>query len=297
MRDYWLVQYLLAAVGWSYIIVVLIATALALKLPKSKQAKVFATVIVIGLSAILPLKGYQGYHKEQQEAQAYKARLDKAQALFAERCKTAGEKIYRTVDGVEGVLLMKIRPDKINLSDQYAMDDPFGADCHGKACIEALLRISEGANSYPQGAAIRKTKFNWVEAVDTSDNQLYRYVGVTKFHPNGDPYFSTVRTRIELAKARFGITYDDISTREDREQWIAGGSLKVIDLATQETIAERVGFMMDVGLGNTSGFRSSWAYAYDHACPQLPTTTDGHAVIGGRTQKFVFSVLHSPIEK
>lgn len=108
MRDYWLVQYLLAAVGWSYIIVVLIATALALKLPKSKQAKVFATVIVIGLSAILPLKGYQGYHKEQQEAQAYKARLDKAQALFAERCKTAG-RILSDGGWGRGCTLMKIR--------------------------------------------------------------------------------------------------------------------------------------------------------------------------------------------
>lgn len=297
MRDYWLTQYLLAAIGWTYIIGVLIATTLALWLPKTKQTKTIATMIIIGLSAILPLKGYQGYRKEQQEAQAYKARLEKAQVLYAERCKTAGDKIYRTVENVEGVLLIKVRPDEINLSNQYAMDDPFGADCHGIACVEGLLRISKGASSFPKGASIRNGKFNWVEAVDTSDNQLYRYVGITKFHPNGDPYFSTEKTKIERPMARFGITYDDISTREDREQWIAGGSLKVIDLTTQEIIAERTGFMMDIGLGNTNGSRSPWAYAYDHACPQLSTTTDGRAIIGGRTQKFVFSVLHSPVEK
>jgi uncharacterized membrane protein len=57
MHDYWLTQYLLAAVGWTCIIAVPIATALALKLPKSRQAKVWATAIVIGgLSAILPLQ-------------------------------------------------------------------------------------------------------------------------------------------------------------------------------------------------------------------------------------------------
>ena len=36
------------------------------------------------------------------------ARLAKAEAMFQERCKTAGEKIYRTAEKVEGVLLMKI---------------------------------------------------------------------------------------------------------------------------------------------------------------------------------------------
>ena len=52
------------------------------------------------------------------------ARLAKAEAMLAERCKTAGEKIHRTVDNVEGVLLMKLRPERINREDQFVMDDP-----------------------------------------------------------------------------------------------------------------------------------------------------------------------------
>lgn len=49
------------------------------------------------------------------------ARLAKAEATFAERCKKAGEFIHRTVDDVEGVFLMKIRPDGINYGDQLRM--------------------------------------------------------------------------------------------------------------------------------------------------------------------------------
>jgi hypothetical protein len=43
--------------------------------------------------------------------------------------------------------------------------------------------------------------------------------------------------------------------------------LKVVDLQTKEVIAERIGYMMDVGQGNTSGGRSPWLFAADHACP------------------------------
>ena len=51
-----------------------------------------------------------------------KARLAKAEAMFAERCKKAGEFIHHTAENVEGIFLMKLRPDRINFGDQYRMD-------------------------------------------------------------------------------------------------------------------------------------------------------------------------------
>lgn len=53
-----------------------------------------------------------------------RVRAQKAQAMFQERCKTAGEKIYRTAEDVEGILLMKLRPSGINYGSQLTMDDP-----------------------------------------------------------------------------------------------------------------------------------------------------------------------------
>jgi hypothetical protein len=61
-----------------------------------------------------------------------KARLAKAEAMFEERCKKAGEFIKRTVENVEAVYVMKVRPKKINYGDQFRMDDPYGLDSGGE---------------------------------------------------------------------------------------------------------------------------------------------------------------------
>ncbi|MBK7022991.1 MAG: hypothetical protein IPH41_05590 [Sulfuritalea sp.] len=82
--------------------------------------------------------------------------------------------------------------------------------------------------------------------------------------------------------------------------WIAGSSLKVIDLRTNEVMAERIGYMMDRGQGNTSGGRSPWLLAADNACPKF-----GPEKVGAprsfhqprQTRNFVEKVLHIIQEK
>lgn len=65
------------------------------------------------------------------EAREFEARHEKAQALFAERCKT--------VDNVDGVLLMRVRPNNKNFSDQFAMTDPYGHDFGGDDYVAWFL--------------------------------------------------------------------------------------------------------------------------------------------------------------
>ena len=96
---------------------------------------------------------------------------------------------------------------------------------------------------------------------------------------------------------RYGVTWDDISTREEREYWIAGSSLKVIDLQTNKLIAERVGYMVDWAQGSKAGNRSPWLFAADTACPSfrfIPNaprvSPDSHWQIG-QTYRFVSKVL------
>ena len=139
MRDYWLTQYILAAVGWGYAIVCTVAVALALWLPKGKKAKALSAAVGIGIASILPFRGYEQYRKEQEAAEAYQARLARAQTMFAERCKTAGEKIHKTVEGVEGIYLMKLRTTT-NFGAQFELDDPYGHDSTGKEYILNFLR-------------------------------------------------------------------------------------------------------------------------------------------------------------
>ena len=101
---------------------------------------------------------------------------------------------------------------------------------------------------------------------------------------------------------RYGITYDDISTHEEREYWIAGSSLKVIDLKTNEVMAERIGYMMDPGQGDNGGGRSPWLHAADHACPDFHRFPDPVVVVPGasaqirQAQDFVEKVLKPILE-
>ena len=77
------------------------------------------------------------------------------------------------------------------------------------------------------------------------------------------------------------------------ENWIAGSSLKVIDLKTNEVIAERIGYMYDWAQGSREGFRSPWLMAADNACPAFGRS-DVKATTAqiGQTVRFVEKVLH-----
>jgi len=73
-------------------------------------------------------------------------------------------------------------------------------------------------------------------------------------------------TPIEAFSACYGVTFDDISTRAERELWIADGTLMVMDLQTQALVAERVGYMVDWAQGSLAGQRSPWLFAANNAC-------------------------------
>ncbi len=204
-------------------------------------------------------------------------RQTKAMAMWQERCKTAGEKIYKTVEGVDGIYLMKLRPSEINFGDQFKLDDPYGRDFGGDAYFGAFLRGRFQAESkdIPEGFPPR-FGYLYVEAQDPKDGQRYRYTGRLEEPWQTNKAYLQGYIRFVLDKApatgptvRYGVTYDDISTREEREYWIAGSSLKVVDLQTNEVIAERIGYMVDWAQGSRAGQRSPWLFAANNACPDF----------------------------
>ena len=183
-------------------------------------------------------------------------RQAKAMAMWQERCKTAGEKIYKTVENVEGVYLMKLRLVDANYGDQFKMDDPYGHDLDGAAYLRSFIQGHYSANHIGTpiaGSSSQPKGYPYVEAIDPEDGQRYHYTGRMKVTgrmdataPNvqidikRDPNFDLNIYRFVLERVpasdkppRYGVTYDDISTHEEREYWIAGSSLKVIDLQTE----------------------------------------------------------------
>jgi hypothetical protein len=238
------------------------------------------------------------------------ARTKIAQAKFEAYCKGAGEKITRTVEGVDGVFLLKLRPQGRNFGKQFVMDDPYGDDSNGDRFIESFMREKIHHDTPITTGGPLRNGYRYVDALG-EDGQRYRYTGrwiepwqTDKSYLQGYKKFVMDKNPATAPAPRYGVTYDDISTHEDREYWIAGSSLRVIDLQTNEVIAERIGYMWDPGQGNNSGGRSPWAAAADYACPGFIKRFGGYkprvpaAVMQElQTEDFVEKVLIPKAEK
>ncbi len=226
-----------------------------------------------------------------------------AEVLFRQHCITSGEKIKRTVKDVEGIFLLKARPEKLNYGDQFLMDDPYGRDLGGDAYIGSFLKANHelprrNRASVEELPARRETDligYDYVEIANGQDGVRSRFTAYIDQPGKRDPSYRFDALRVVLQKApapdtapRYGVTYEDISTPEDRAVWIAGSLLKVIDLETDEVIAERIGYMIDRGQGSTAGGRSPWLLAASTACPAFP---DPHARQANQTVRFVEKVL------
>jgi hypothetical protein len=264
-----------------------------------------ALSVLAGAVAVLTACGAPSPSQSEAKQQASE-RLARAEAMFKERCQKAGQKIHRTVDNVEGVFLLKIRPDRINFGSQFELSDPYGDDHGGSAYIETFLRGSHQAThrGTPAPGSPPRIGYLYVEAIDPADGKRYRYTGRIEEPWQNDKRYLKGYMRFVIDKVpapgkppRYGVTYDDLSTREEREYWIAGSSLRVIDLQTNEVIAERIGYMMDRGQGSRAGERQPWLLAAAHACPtfqrnpNLPLTGPASAAQTRQTQDFVEKVL------
>lgn len=290
---------ILSAIGLLYWLLAAGALWLAIAYSPTHRRKVIAGLIVAVVFGYFPLTHYR---QEYLALEAVKTRLAKADAMFQERCKKAGMKIYRTAENVEGVFLMKVRPQEMNRDDQFKMDDPYGRDFGGYGYIESFLReeFQITLSDVPKKNVPARSGYQYVEAIDPADGKRYRYTGRIdqpwlrdKSYGEWVRQFALDKTVATSPAPRYGVTYDDISTRNEREYWIAGSSLKVIDLQTNEVMAERIGYMVDRAQGatGTGGGRSPWLAAADNACPEFHS---GQGSAGQRYQTldFVEKVLH-----
>ncbi|MBK8894546.1 MAG: hypothetical protein IPN64_11010 [Propionivibrio sp.] len=261
------------------------------------------------LSFLLVACGAQGSGEPTAEE---KARHAEVQRLYSEGCKRSGEFIHRRVSDVEGIMLLKLRPTKYSPYDQNAVD-PYGYDFDwgykdkAPPYITTFLIGKDEKGHYREVGPVVEPGYRYVEAVDPEDGKRYRYTGSVKVVGRKDP--NTPNHQIDLKRnpnfdlnnyayvvdrvlatgstPRYGVTYDDISTVEERRHWIAGSSLKVIDLRANEIIAERIGYMVDFAQGATPGGRQPWTFARWNkgwSCPDIARQSYG-------ARRFVEKVL------
>jgi hypothetical protein len=275
----------LQGIGIAYWLLVVAVLVLVLVKVKGRLNKLLTVATVLGIMVVpMALHVAKKQKLEQQQVQLReqeKARLDAAMARFEMRCKNAGEKIYRTVENVEGIFIMKQRPDGINFSDQYKLDDPYGRLGSNEDYIRLFLRgrptkpLAIGQVASPDDLV----RYRFVEIKSEDGAAIYQYttlmgkVESEQITRNGGGVVPLEKKLVKERSSDFGITWNDISTKEDRDHWIAGSQLQIVDLRTHEIVAERIGYMFDRGLGDTAGGRSPWAFARENACPPLNEKT------------------------
>jgi hypothetical protein len=261
------------------------------------------------------------------ERQATQARMTDGKALFNERCATvAGEKIYRKVENVEGLLLMKVRPDRgdAELANRDWPGAAFARESSGKGYIDTFLGWEYASNAAGRDDPITPTNrgyianpggsrgmpgYRWVEVVDQRDGQRYRYTGSTKIvgrkdttargvqiAMEKDPNYDLNIYRWSLDKApspsptppRYGVTYEDHVIPEERYLGVASSTVKVLDLQTKEVLGEMIRYAWSPGAPSRVN-PSPWLTAYK--CPGHPVGADA------ATRKFVDQILIPAKEK
>lgn len=241
---------LLRGIGLLYWLLAIGAVWLAIKKGKDRRAKTLWAVVVIAVFGFLPAKAMI----EQAQRNAY---AREAWAYFKKLCDDkSGEKIYKTYTGVKSVLVVKPLPPATekDLFDQFWYGDPYSdATPHEKRAESAASILASPYSPVSYGQAGRG--FDFVETRNPTKEGESQTI-VKYYYPKGAT--KSASETVDHAGSRFGISWEDISTPEDRNYWVAGSRLRVIDLTDNSIVAERIGYFIEAGFGSKGGQRRPW---------------------------------------
>lgn len=206
-----------------------------------------------------------------------------SQDYFEHLCKTeAGEFIYKTVENVEGIYMMRPRKAATDwdLEHLYALEDPYG-HTNGETNDFEFLFVEPNRYQFVEMPLMRERKPSWgKQFLDPSYAQVpdvtakyMRYTG----HDSKSPK-TMVKRYASALNSRYGFTWRGISRPHDRELGIAGGELIVLNLETREVLGFRRGYAWSGKVKNSTGIW--WLTA--QACP-------AYGYRGGRNKDFDFS--------
>ena len=241
----------------------------AYKKPKRNPGKILsgsltAAAILILFVWIIPKQ--LGPSKEEIQAQEeWDRKYKEAEAVFNEQCKTAGEKIYRTVDNVEGIMLLKVVPESTVAEDTKTRDPMWD---------NAALQTSEGREFIAEFLGFYGSEgYRYVDVLQTNHSDIIRYSG------KDFPLNQALNPR---HPARYAVTFENNVDPKLRRHWVAGATIRIIDRQTDEVIAEKITYAFEKGLGGTGGARMPWAFA---------VSCENKKIFSSKLPTFVTSVL------
>ena len=171
------------------------------------------------------------------------------QEYFDHLCKTeAGEFIYKTVENVEGLYMMRPRKEASDdeLSHLYALEDPYGYVTEGSAANARELLARRGAYAFVEEASKTSSPYR---------RHIANYQGNTK---------ALIQQDASMIKSRYGYVWRGITRNHDREVGIAGGELIIVDVQSNEVLAVRRGFIRSGDVRNK--LTGVW-WLGGHVCP------------------------------
>ena len=261
-------------------LVTIIAMAIGFKFTARKNRLWVGLLIAVAVpySCISPL--VHELKRDQQKAAEKEAewrkRYEPAKARFDQLCQNAGEKIYRTADNVDGILLLKVRGDdekyqsnRYNpLKDQMWEDAAVESEFDREAYIEEfLLPYTSSFPRYIYADVLQKNGL-----VIRYSRQKEDQNWVMEQQPTPHP------------RARYAVTYENDISWENRKHWIAGTTIKIIDTKTNELMAEKTMYAFVPELGYSKFEQNPNPWGRGMRCPM-------ESEFKQRTVTFVIKVL------
>jgi len=196
---------------------------------------------------------------------------------FDHLCKTeAGEFIYKTVENVKGLYMMRPRKSEGNAGNHlYALEAPYGRGFGTDHSEDIFIQPAMG-------------KYRFLELPSasgensTSAAKYRRYYRNPNAHPGRDyptaiygrevrvPYV-VAEEKTDVLQSHYGFTWRGITRPHDREHGIGGGEIIILDLQTNEVLAVRRGFVLGKSDPNLI---TSFSWPTGKVCPGREAKSD-----------------------
>ena len=190
------------------------------------------------------------------------------QEYFDHLCKTeAGEFIYKTVEDVEGLYIMRPRREATDyeLEHLYALEDPYG-DTDDPNPQDYFIQPPYGVYDFVEepGRLVTQSSPRYRRYVRGPEKDSKKdFVYMKDMHSERVPYVVQAEDS-ERLKSRYGYTWRGVMRPHDRDLGIAGGELIVMDVQQNKVLAARRGFIRSGGVRNLTGI--SWLNG--QVCPK-----------------------------
>ncbi|OAM30944.1 hypothetical protein [Eikenella corrodens] len=220
------------------------------------------------------------WQEEQENAEKvaeWRKRYDPAKARFDQLCQNAGEKIYRTADNVDGILLLKVRGDDEKYqSNRY---NPRKDQMWEDAAVESESKRERYIEEFLLRSNLSFPRYIYADVLQ-KDNSIIRY-SIYKVNQE----WVEDKQLNPHPRARYAVTYENDISWENRKHWIAGTTIKIIDTKTNELMAEKTMYAFVPELGYSKFEQNPNPWGRGMRCPA------GESEFEQRTVTFAIKVL------